>query len=210
MELLHPDTKKSLTEALQAWFSNFSQSFNAIKVGLITGVNFSNQTVDVQILNKMKDESDPRVQKLRDYPLLQQVPFVVLGGGNGRLTFPIKVGDNCLLLFCDYEIDRWWDTGEALPATYDRRHNISDAFALIGVHSMADLIQGYSNYVRLQYSSSSGITIGEKIELQNAETEATGKFTATELHATTAATGTFRSADNKTITVKDGIITVIA
>ena len=158
----------------------------------------------------MKDNRDPRVQKLRDYPLLQQVPFVVLGGGNGRLTFPIKVGDNCLLLFCDYEIDRWWDTGEALPATYDRRHNISDAFALIGVHSMADLIQGYSNYVRLQYSSSSGITIGEKIELQNAETEATGKFTATELHATTAATGTFRSADNKTITVKDGIITVIA
>lgn len=210
LELLHSNTNKSPIDALKRWFSEFSQSFNAIKVGRITGVNFSNQTVDVQILHKMKDKSDPRVQKLRDYPLLQQVPFVVLGGGDSRITFPIKAGDNCLLLFCDYEIDRWWDTGEPLPATYDRKHNISDAFALIGVHSMADLIQGYSNYVRLQYSSSSGITIGEKIELQNAETEATGKFTATELHATTAATGTFRSADNKTITVKDGIITVIA
>lgn len=208
--MLHPDTNKSDTEVLQNWFNHFSSSFHSVKIGKITGVNSSNQTVDVQILHKMKDNRDPRVQKLRDYPLLQQVPFVVLGGGDSRLTFPIKVGDNCLLLFCDYEIDRWWDTGEALPATYDRRHNISDAFALIGVHSMADLIQGYSNYVRLQYSSSSGITIGEKIELQNAETEATGKFTATELHATTAATGTFRSADNKTITVEDGIITVIA
>lgn len=208
--MLHPDTKKSLTEALQAWFSNFSQSFNAIKIGRITAVNYSNQTVDVQILHKMKDERDPRVKKLRDYPPLQQVPFVVLGGGDSRITFPIKKGDNCLLLFCDYEIDRWWDTGEPLPATYERRHNISDAFALVGVHSIVDLISGYSNYVRLQYSDSSGITIGDTIEIQNAETTATGKFTATELHATTAATGTFRSADNKTITVKDGIITVIA
>lgn len=210
MELLHPDTKKSLTEVLQSWFSNFSDSFCSVKIGRITGVDYTNQTVNVQILGKMKDYKDPKVMKLRDYPLLQQVPFIVLGGGNSRLTFPISIGDNCLLLFCDYEIDRWWDTGEANPATYDRKHDISDAFALVGVHSMVDLIQGYSNYVRLQYSSSSGITIGEKIELQNAETEATGKFTATELHATTAATGTFRSADNKTITVKDGIITVIA
>ncbi len=208
--MLQPNTNKTLTQTLQAWFKNFSKNFNCVKLGKITGVNYSNQTVNVQVLHKMKDDFNPRTQKLIDYPPLQQVPFVVLGGGDSRLTFPIKVGDNCLLLFCDYEIDRWWDTGEPLPATYDRRHNISDAFALIGVHSMADLIQGYSNYVRLQYSSSSGITIGEKIELQNAETEATGKFTATELHATTAATGTFRSADNKTITVKDGIITVIA
>lgn len=215
LELLHPDTKKNLTETLQAWFGNFAKSFHAIKIGRITGVDYTNQTVNVQVLHKMKDNSDPRVQKLRDYPPLQQVPFIVLGGGNGHLTFPIKVGDNCLLLFCDYEIDRWWDTGEPLPATYERRHNISDAFALVGVHSMADLIQGYSNYVRLQYSDKSGITIGDTIDIENSQTNVSGQLdvvgnvNSAQMHPANGASGTFTSADHKTITVVDGIITGI-
>ena len=209
-ELLRSNTNKSPIDALKRWFSEFSQSFCAVKIGKITKVNYSNQTVDVQVLNKMKDESDPRVQKLRDYPLLQQVPFVVLGGGDSHLTFPIKVGDNCLLLFCDYEIDRWWDTGEPLPANFDRRHNISDAFALVGVHSVVDLIQGYSNYVRLQYSDNSGITIGDEITLQSDKVTATKTLLGTVLEAGNGATGTFTSADSHTITVTKGIITKIA
>ena len=214
--MLHPDTRKNLPEALQAWFGNFSQAFNAIKIGKIIAVDYTNQTVDVQILHKKKDTTDPRITKLIDYPLLQQVPFIVLGGGNSRITFPISVGDNCLLLFCDYEIDRWWDTGESLPATFDRKHNISDAFALVGVHSMADLIQGYSNYVRLQYSDKSGITIGDSIDIQNDQTNVSGQLdvvgnvNSAEMHPANGATGTFTSADHKTITVVDGIITVIA
>ena len=212
----HPDTKKSQTEVLQNWFSHFSSSFCAVKIGLITAVDFSNQTVNVQILNKMKDDTNPNVPKLIDYPPLQQVPFIVLGGGSSRLTFPISVGDNCLLLFCDYEIDRWWDTGESLPATFDRKHNISDAFALVGVHSMADLIQGYSNYVRLQYSDKSGITIGDSIDIQNAQTnisgqlDVVGKVNSAEMHPANGATGFFASADGHYIAVVDGIITVIA
>lgn len=215
MELLQPNTNKSLAQTLQAWFRNFSKTFHAIKIGKITGVDYANQTVNVQVLHKIKDDRDPRTQKLIDYPLLQQVPFVVLCGGDSRLTFPIKVGDNCLLLFCDYEIDRWWDTGEPLPATYERRHNISDAFALVGVHSMADLIQGYSNYVRLQYSNNSGITIGDTIDIQNSQTnvsgqlDVVGKINSAEVHPSNGATGSFRSADSKTITVVDGIITGI-
>lgn len=197
--MLHPDTRKNLPEALQAWFGNFSQAFNAIKIGKIIAVDYTNQTVDVQILHKKKDTTDPRITKLIDYPPLQQVPFIVLGGGNSRLTFPISVGDNCLLLFCDYEIDRWWDTGESLPATFDRKHNISDAFALVGVHSMADLIQGYSNYVRLQYSDKSGITIGNEITLQNAQVTATG-----DINAVGTVTGAQLVAENG----YSGVITV--
>ena len=134
-----------MSQALESWFGNFSESFNAIKIGKVQGVNLDNQTVDVQILHKRKSIKSNKLE-LRDYSLLQGVPFVVLGGGASSLTFPISVGDNCLLLFCDYEIDRWWDTGENLPANFERRHDISDAFALIGVHSMVDLLQGYSQY----------------------------------------------------------------
>lgn len=222
-----------MSEALSSWFHSFSDSFNSIKVGKIVAVDTSNQTVDVQILHKrIKDDIGPK-RELRDYPVLMQVPFIVLGGGNSCLTFPISVGDNCLLLFCDFEIDRWWESGEAQPSNYQRRHDISDAFAIIGVHSMVDLLQGYSQYVQLKYSNDSMVTIGAEIDITNAQTNVSenlsigkdltiagdtttaGSITSAqlitgELHSTHGASGGFLSADNKSVTVVNGIITAIS
>lgn len=172
------NSKKSLSQTLEAWFGSFSDSFNAVKVGRIESVDFNNQTVSVSILHKKKTSNSLSKDVLVDYPLLKAVPFIVIGGGSSSLTFPIAVGDNCLLLFCDYEIDRWWDTGENLPANFERKHDISDAFALVGVHSMVDLLQGYSRYVQLKYSDESKITVGNEITLDNAEVVATGNLTA--------------------------------
>ena len=54
--MLKPNSKKSLSDVLSNWFSNFSDAFNSIKVGKIINVNYSNQTVDVEILHKRKKE----------------------------------------------------------------------------------------------------------------------------------------------------------
>lgn len=220
LELLQPNTRKSMSQALESWFGNFSESFNVLKIGRIEGVNFDNQTVDVKILHKRINQVFT-TRELKDYPLLKDVPFIILGGGGSSLTFPISVGDNCLLLFCDYEIDRWWDTGESLPANFERRHDISDAFALIGVHSMVDLLQGYSQYVQLKYSDSSSITVGASIDITNEQTNVSGKLDVTgditgsakataELHSTNGATGTFTNVGGVTLTIVDGIITNIS
>lgn len=221
LELLEPNSRKTMAQALNAWFENFSSAFNAIKVGKVISVDYSNQTVDVQVLHKRLKTDVVKRRELRDYPPLLQVPFVVLGGGGTSLTFPIAKGDNCLLLFCDFEIDRWWESGEAQPSNYDRKHDISDAFAIIGVHSMVDLLQGYSQYIQLKYSNNSSIIVGDSIDIKNEQTNVSGKLdvvdditgqakATAELHSTHGATGSFRSADNKTITVVDGIITGIA
>lgn len=219
--MLKPNSNKSLSQVLSFWFENFSDAFNAVKVGKITAVNTSNQTVDVQILNKKVKQDTMTERVLRDYPVLLSVPFVVLGGGGSHLTFPISVGDNCLVFFCDFEIDNWWTSGEAQPSNYERRHDISDAFALVGVHSMVDLIQGYNQYVQLKYSGTSNIVVGQTIDITNEQTNVSGKLdvadditgqakATAELHDTRAVSGSFRSDDNKTITVVDGIITGIA
>lgn len=210
-----------MSEVLSHWFEVFSDSFNSIKVGKITAVDLSKQTVDVQILHKRVNENNLTKRELRDYPVLLGVPFVVLGGGTSHLTFPISIGDNCLLMFCDFEIDRWWDSGEAQPSNFERRHDISDAFAIVGVHSLVDLIQGYSQYVELKYSDSSKITVGESIDLTNEQTNISGKLdvidditgqakATAELHSTHGATGTFTNASGQTLTIVDGIITSIS
>ena len=237
--MLRPNSKKTLSDILKNWFSNFSDSFNCVKIGRITSVNTSNQTVSVQVLHKRVNQNNLLKRELRDYPLLQDVPFIVLGGGQSYLSFPISVGDNCLLFFNDYEIDRWWETGENLPSIIGRQHDISDAFALVGVHSLADLIQGYSQYVHLKYSGNSSITVGEEIDIKNAQTniskkldvgddakfkknvdidkdlsvsgDITGDKKATaELHSTHGATGTFTNVGGQTLTIVDGIITNIS
>ena len=237
--MLNPNSKKSLTDVLNHWFDNFSGAVNCVKIGRITSVNTSDQTVSVQILHKRINESSVTKRELRDYPLLQGVPFVVLGGGQSYVSFPISVGDNCLLFFNDYEIDRWWETGENLPANFERRHDISDAFALVGVHSLANLIDDYSQYVHLKYSGNSSITVGEEIDIKNAQTniskkldvgddasfkknvsidkdlsvsgDITGDKKATaELHSTHGATGTFTNVAGQTLTIVDGIITQIS
>lgn len=220
LELLQPNSKKSMAQALDAWFSTFSESFNCVKIGKVENVNTANQTVDVQILHKRLDINKNK-RELKNYALLKQVPFIVLGGGSSNLTFPISKGDNCLLLFCDYEIDRWWDTGESLPANFERKHDISDAFAIVGVHSMVDLLQGYSQYVKLKYSDSSYIEVGESIDIHNEQTNVSGKLdvagdiigsakATAELHDNRQISGSFTTADGKTVTVVDGIITNIA
>lgn len=225
--MLKPNSKKSLTDVLIGWFESYSNSLNCVKIGRITGVNTANQTVDVQILHKRVNEKNLLKRELRDYPLLKSVPFVVIGGGASYLSFPISVGDNCLLLFNDYEIDRWWDTGENLPSNFERKHDISDAFAIVGVHSIKDLIQGYSAYVHLKYSANSSITVGESIDITNAQTNISEKLSVggdvdvtgdingsqkatAELHSTHGATGTFTNVAGQTLTIVDGIITNIS
>lgn len=214
-----PNSKKTMAQALEMYFGSFSEALNCIKIGKIENVNFTNQTVDVQILHK-RVNMNLNKRELKDYALLKQVPFIVLGGGSSNLTFPIAKGDNCLLLFCDYEIDRWWDTGENLPANFERKHDISDAFAIVGVHSMVDLLKGYSQYVRLTYSDSSYVEIGESVDIHNEQTNVSGKLDVTgditgsakataELHDNRQISGTFTTVDNKTITVADGVITAI-
>ena len=197
--MLKPNSKKSLSDALSTWFASFSDSFNSIKVGKVLNVNYQNQTVDVQILHKRVKEDTYTERVLREYPPLLQVPFIVLGGGSSSLTFPISVGDNCLLLFCDFEIDRWWESGEAQPSNYDRKHDISDAFAIIGIHSMVDLLQGYSRYVQLKYSDNSKIIVGNEITLNNAQVTATG-----DVNASGTITGSQLIAENGF----SGVITV--
>lgn len=47
----------------------------------------------------------------QNYPLLVDVPVVFPRGGGCTLTFPVKAGDECLVIFADRCIDFWWQSG---------------------------------------------------------------------------------------------------
>lgn len=224
---------KSLTQVLERLTNSIKTSIHCIKIGEIVSFDKTDQTASVRVLHIVDNNYDLYMKDTLEYPLLQKVPVVVLQGGGANITFPIKSGDQCLLLFCDFMIDAWWISGEKKSSIVPRKHDISDAIALVGVNATPKAIQDYSDYLHLKYDEKSDIVIGKNIDVNNdnihlngatqvketLEVKKDGTFkkdvnveqtlTAKELNATMAATGSFRTADNKTVTVVNGIVTVI-
>lgn len=76
-----------------------------------------------------------------DMPVIVDVPVCFQGGGGFTFTLPISKGDECLLVFSSRCIDNWWYLGggqagdDAQTQGELRKHDLSDAFALVGVRS---------------------------------------------------------------------------
>lgn len=103
--------------------------------GLITvsaTMNYS-KTVFVQ------QQNGSWVSQLQDYPVLVDCPVIVLGGGATALSFPISVGDQCLILFNDRDMNNWFAGAMSGPVASARLHSFADAIALVGFQQLASL-----------------------------------------------------------------------
>lgn len=88
------------------------------------------------------DESGAEVSV--SLPLLVDVPVVFPRGGGCTLTFPVKEGDECLVIFADRCIDFWWQSGGIQEPVDGRMHDLSDASCIVGPQSQAKKISGIS------------------------------------------------------------------
>lgn len=95
-----------------------------------------------------------------EMPILPDVPVVLPRGGGCTMTFPVKPGDECLLIFSDRCIDFWWQSGGVQEPVDPRQHDLSDAFAIIGPQSQASKISGISTSAA-QFRSDDGSTYFE-------------------------------------------------
>ncbi|WP_405423537.1 Gp138 family membrane-puncturing spike protein [Pantoea stewartii] len=77
-------------------------------------------------------------------PMLTDVPVIFPRGGGCTITFPVKAGDECLVVFSDRCIDFWWQNGGVQEPVDPRQHDLSDAFAIVGPQSQAQKISGIS------------------------------------------------------------------
>ena len=77
-------------------------------------------------------------------PVLVDVPVIFPRGGGCTITFPVKAGDECLVVFSDRCIDFWWQNGGVQEPVDPRQHDLSDAFAFVGPQSQAQKISGIS------------------------------------------------------------------
>jgi hypothetical protein len=152
--------------------NEIKEEINSCLVGIIESFDPSEQTANIKVEFKKvikygtPIDEDSAADKIIDYPLLVRCPVVVLNGGGGYLTFPIARGDECLVLFCDRDIDGWFSSGNALPPNSARVHDLSDGFALVGPKSLRASLAGYlSDTVELYSAAMMRIKALEEMDI---------------------------------------------
>lgn len=158
--------KPSTIDILDLHAGDIKATINAVNIGEIITFNVEDQTADIQLLIKMVQSFSPDgVPVYAPRPKLVRVPCVTLFGGNAFLSMPVQEGDSCLVFFNDRESDGWMYNGGVQAPVSGRMHDASDAFALVGVRSLVDVIATYlSNGIRLSYGDNGT----SQIDLQTA------------------------------------------
>jgi hypothetical protein len=123
---------------------NLAANLRVAIPGIIDSFDPVTQTATVQPAiteNVRQGQADVNPTPL---PVLTDVPCFFPRAGGYCLTFPVKKGDECLLVFSDMCIDGWWQSGGVQGQMETRRHDLSDAAALLGLTSVPKAVTGYS------------------------------------------------------------------
>lgn len=113
--------------------------------------DFEKQKASVQpLLNKAW--ADDTVTPM---PVLENVPVIFPRSGGASLTFPVSKGDTCLLVFIERSTDLWLTVGGQVTPDDDRKFDLSDAVAIMGLFPFSENSQADNNDdVLLKYSDS--------------------------------------------------------
>jgi hypothetical protein len=134
--------------------------------GIIDSFDPVIQTATIQpaIRQQSIDAEGNKVTK--KLPLLINVPVIFPESGGFSLTFPVKKGDECLVLFADRNFESWQDQGGIQEQPSVRIHDISDGLAIIGFNSKPNVIQNFNND-KMQMRNSDASAIVEMDESGN-------------------------------------------
>ncbi|WP_419877664.1 Gp138 family membrane-puncturing spike protein [Brevibacillus centrosporus] len=121
--------------------------FSTLRVcvpGIIQEFDPTSQTATVKVAIREQVRQENLEYKWTEIPQLLDVPVVFPRGGGYVLTFPVKQGDECLVIFSDMCIDAWFSLGGIQNQIEKRRHDLSDAIAIPGLWSQPKVLKDYS------------------------------------------------------------------
>lgn len=123
---------------------NLSSNLRVASPGIIESFDPATQTVSVKLAVRERVGSETGAVQDLQLPLLVDVPIVIPRAGGYCLTLPIKTGDECLVIFSDTCIDAWFSNGGVQAQLENRRHDLSDGFAILGTWSQPNKVPSYS------------------------------------------------------------------
>lgn len=132
-----------------------TEIWTALPGTVASDLNPGKRTVTVQPSIQAKAQNKDGSFSWVTLPVLPDVPVYFPEGGGVTLTFPVKAGDECLVVIASRCIDAWWQSGGVQVQADLRMHDLSDGFALVGVSSVPRVISAIST-TRAQLRSNDG------------------------------------------------------
>lgn len=129
------------------------ENYNIVMPGRIVEYFPEEQVATIRIsMDRTFDTSTSSSKKVAR-GLLEDVPVFTPSGGGWAITFPIKIGDTCLLMFSQFGYDHWLfedkdDAGlrtDGQPMPWTRRmFSLADGFAMVGFNTLPRAISAYN------------------------------------------------------------------
>jgi len=127
--------------------------------GIIQSVNLAAMTCEVQLAIQGVGYDDQGNENWQNISILPDVPICFPSGGGFTISFPLKQGDEVLVIFAARCIDSWWQNGGYVNKPIElRMHDLSDAFAIPGPRSQPRKVGGLSA-TDLQITNDAGVPL---------------------------------------------------
>jgi protein gp138 len=146
--------------------------------GIVKSFSPSDCTASVQVAIMWQARDKTGVWKDQSPAPIIPKALVLFPGNNGfQFTFPLKAGDEGLLVFCDRCIDSWWKQG-GVQGQYDiRKHDATDGVFIPGLKSVPNVpssinsnsaeLRSNSGNTKIAFNDTDGIiiTTGNKVKI---------------------------------------------
>lgn len=116
---------------INGWTKQQIDNAHVALPGVITSYNPSSNRASVKPTGNFKAKDG----RALPYPVIYNAPIVFPTGSGGRagITFPIKSGDGCLIVFSDESLSGYLD-GVGNPSD-PRKHSMNDAIVIPGLYA---------------------------------------------------------------------------
>ena len=188
----------TMIQTLDGLCQKIGYELNCMRIGIVQEFFKDELTADILIANKKTlGLNKDGTQKVTDFPLIRAKVVYC----NPYITYPIKKGDECVMLFSDREIESWFINGDVNTEGYPRMHDKTDAVALFGLRSLPNMITLVDNCLNMFYGSSNLQIKNDSIDIN------TSKININ--NTSCVADKTYTISNGTQITTKNGIITSI-
>jgi hypothetical protein len=157
--------------------------------GIVKSFSPSDCTASVQVAVIWQARDKTGIWKNQSSaPIIPKALVLFPGNSSFQFTFPLKAGDEGLLVFCDRCIDSWWKQG-GVQGQYDiRKHDATDGVFIPGLKSVPNVpsninsnsaeLRSNSGNTKIAFDDTNGIVIttGSQVKI-NGNLQVTGSIT---------------------------------
>ena len=141
-----PNRQSTFSDAVRNAIDYALTDLHTCLPGTIESFDATTQTAKINLaIRRIKHDLTADGQQDRfDITPLTNVPVVFPSSGGYSITFPVAAGDEVLVVFSERSIDTWQQSGGTQDPLDRRKHEYTDAIAIIGLHSNPKKIANYS------------------------------------------------------------------